>query len=43
VLVTAKRTFARLLHDVVGEYALGEDAIASEIRDLHEILMRSRP
>jgi DNA-directed RNA polymerase specialized sigma24 family protein len=42
VLVTAKRIFARLLREVVGEYALGDEAIAAEIRDLHEVLMRQR-
>lgn len=39
-LVTAKRTFARTLRAVVGEYAGDPDAIESEIRDLQEILSR---
>ena len=38
VLVTAKRTFARALRSVVGEYALGDDEIDAEIRELREIL-----
>lgn len=38
VLVTAKRTFARALRSVVGEYALGDEEIDAEIRELREIL-----
>ena len=39
-LVTAKRMFARTLRTVVSEYALGEQAVESEIRDLQHILAR---
>jgi RNA polymerase sigma-70 factor (ECF subfamily) len=38
VLMTAKRTFARTVRAVVGQYALGDEAIESEIRELHEVL-----
>jgi RNA polymerase sigma-70 factor (ECF subfamily) len=40
-LVTAKRTFVRLLHAVIGEYTADPDEIEAEIRDLHRILARS--
>jgi len=42
LLITAKRMFARLMHSVVGEYALGSAEIESEIGDLMEILGRAR-
>jgi DNA-directed RNA polymerase specialized sigma24 family protein len=42
ILITAKRTFTRLLRMVVGRYALGQEAIESEIRDLHTILAQNR-
>ncbi|MGW8257622.1 MAG: hypothetical protein ACWGMZ_09065, partial [Thermoguttaceae bacterium] len=42
ILITAKRTFSRLLREVVGQYALGHDAVDSEIRDLHTILAQKR-
>lgn len=38
VLVTAKRMFARALRSVVGEYALGDEEIEAEIRELREVL-----
>lgn len=37
-LVTAKRMFVRQLHSVIREYACDEDEVASEIRDLCQIL-----
>jgi len=40
VLITGKRIFARVLREVVGEYALQPDEIESEIRELREILGR---
>lgn len=42
VLITGKRMFARLLRAVVGQYTLGDEAIDSEIRDLHQVLAQSR-
>lgn len=42
VLVTAKRMYARALRSVVAEYASDEEEIELEIRDLQEILARSR-
>jgi DNA-directed RNA polymerase specialized sigma24 family protein len=42
LLMTAKRTFARVLHTVVGEYARSDDEIEAEIRELMEILARAR-
>ncbi|WP_428937015.1 hypothetical protein [Fontivita pretiosa] len=41
-LVTAKRTFARVLRQVVAEYVADEKQIDSEIADLQAILARSR-
>jgi DNA-directed RNA polymerase specialized sigma24 family protein len=38
VLITAKRMFARALRSVVGEYAMREEEIDAEIRELREIL-----
>jgi DNA-directed RNA polymerase specialized sigma24 family protein len=43
VLMTGKRMFARIIRTVVGQYALGEEAIESEIRELHEVLAQQRP
>ncbi len=40
LLTTAKRTFARTLRSVVGEYAGSEEEIAEELGELHEILAR---
>jgi hypothetical protein len=40
VLVTAKRMFARVLRDVVGEYADDAGEVDEEIRELKEILAR---
>lgn len=40
VLITAKRMFARTLRAVVAQYALGDEAVESEIRDLYMILAR---
>jgi len=37
-LVTAKRMFGRLLREVVREYAVDEDDVDAEIRELQEIL-----
>lgn len=42
LLMTGKRTFARVLHAVVGEYARGDDEIEAEIRELMEVLARAR-
>jgi len=42
VLMTAKRMFGRMLKSVIGEYAVDEEEIESEIRDLHAVLARSR-
>ena len=42
ILITAKRMFARLMRSVVGEYALGNEEIESEIRELMEVLARTR-
>lgn len=42
VLMTAKRTFARLLRSVVGEYARENDEIDAEIGELMEVLARAR-
>jgi len=42
LLMTAKRTFARVLRGVVGEYARGSEEIEAEIRELLEILARAR-
>jgi DNA-directed RNA polymerase specialized sigma24 family protein len=41
VLITAKRMFARLMRSVVGEYALGDEEIESEIRDLMDVLAKA--
>ena len=41
VLITAKRMYARTLRSVVGEYALDNGEIESEIRELREILSGS--
>lgn len=41
VLVTAKRSFARCLEQVVGEYALDKNAVEAEIRELQVILSHS--
>jgi RNA polymerase sigma-70 factor (ECF subfamily) len=38
LLMTAKRMFARTVRSAIGQYALGDQAIESEIRDLHEVL-----
>jgi hypothetical protein len=42
LLVTAKRTFARVLGTIVGEYAQDADEIDLELRDLWKILSRGR-
>jgi RNA polymerase sigma-70 factor (ECF subfamily) len=42
LLMTAKRTFARALRAVVGEYARESDEIEAEIRELMEVLARAR-
>jgi RNA polymerase sigma-70 factor (ECF subfamily) len=42
LLITAKRMFARLMHAVVGEYALGSAEIESEIGELMEVFGRAR-
>ena len=42
LLVTAKRTFARVLQSVIAEYALGEEEIEAEIAELKSILAHSR-
>lgn len=42
VLMTAKRMFARLMRSVVGEYSLGNEQIESEIRELMDILAKTR-
>ena len=42
LLMTAKRTFARVLRAVVGEYARGSEEIEAEIRELMEVLARAR-
>jgi RNA polymerase sigma-70 factor (ECF subfamily) len=42
LLMTAKRTFARALRAVVGEYARESDEIETEIRELMEVLARER-
>jgi hypothetical protein len=41
-LVTAKRTFARVLRAIVGEYFHDKNEIEAELRDLFAILSRSR-
>jgi len=41
VLITAKRMFARIIRAVVGEYALGDEEIETEIRELHTVLGRA--
>jgi hypothetical protein len=41
VLMTAKRTFERVLRSVVAEYAEDEGQVEQEIEDLHAILSRS--
>ena len=43
LLATAKRSFARTLRSVVGEYSGSEEEIEEELGQLHEILARSRP
>lgn len=46
MLITAKRMYERFLRQTIGEYALTEEEIDEEIRDLYEILARgagSRP
>jgi len=42
VLMTGKRMFARALKAVVGRYALTDDEIETEIRELRDILERTR-
>jgi DNA-directed RNA polymerase specialized sigma24 family protein len=42
LLITAKRQFARLMRAVVGEYARDSEEIESEIRELMDILGKSR-
>ncbi len=42
ILITAKRMFARVMRSVVGEYALGNEEIESEIRELMEVLAQVR-
>ncbi|MAE66793.1 MAG: hypothetical protein CMJ18_21195 [Phycisphaeraceae bacterium] len=37
-LITARRMFVRHLREVVGEYAVGDDGIEQEIRDLRRVL-----
>src|SRR5439155_3012654 len=37
-VVTAKRMFARLLREVIGAYALDDEAIEEELNDLRQIL-----
>jgi RNA polymerase sigma-70 factor (ECF subfamily) len=39
-LTTAKRMYARMLNEVVGQYADDDEEIQSEIEDLHRILAR---
>jgi hypothetical protein len=40
MLVTAKRTYARVLRSVIGEYARDEQEIDDELADLQAILAR---
>jgi DNA-directed RNA polymerase specialized sigma24 family protein len=42
VLVTAKRMYARILRDVVGQYARNTEEIDAEIKELHGILANSK-
>jgi DNA-directed RNA polymerase specialized sigma24 family protein len=42
LLITAKRTYARVLRTVVGEYARSSDDIEAEIRELMDVLARVR-
>jgi hypothetical protein len=42
VLMTGKRMFARIIRAVVGEYALGDEEIESEIRELYAVLGRGQ-
>jgi RNA polymerase sigma-70 factor (ECF subfamily) len=41
-LITAKRTFARILRSLIGEYEKSEEHIEAELRDLREILSSAR-
>jgi RNA polymerase sigma-70 factor (ECF subfamily) len=43
LLATAKRTFARTMRSVVGEYTGGEEEIEEELGQLREILSRAKP
>jgi RNA polymerase sigma-70 factor (ECF subfamily) len=40
-LVTAKRLYAQILGEVIGEYVQGRDGVAREIDELRELLSRS--
>ncbi len=42
VLVTAKRSFSRLLRSVIDEYAIDPSEVESELSDLKLVLLRSR-
>jgi hypothetical protein len=42
LLVTAKRTFARMLRETVREYLRDEQEIEAEIADLRRVLARGR-
>ena len=42
VLMTAKRMFARIIRAVIGEYAVEEEEIESEIRELYAVLGRGQ-
>ena len=37
-LITAKRMFVRNLKDVISEYALDEEQVDEELRELHRVL-----
>ena len=41
-VVTGKRMFARLLREVIGEYAMDEPSIDEELNDLRQILGQAR-
>ena len=38
VLISAKRMFARLLREVISEYAFSEEEVESEIQELYQSL-----